>query len=77
MLKIKLFQRGKKGQITYRVVVAEAKSKRDGKFTADLGHWNPDSKTLKIDQKELVSWQEKGAQLTEGVRKILKNEKIS
>jgi len=71
MLKVKLFQRGKKHQRTYRIVVAEARSKRDGKFVADLGWWNPQEKKLKIDQKKLRSWQEKGAQLTTGVRKLL------
>ncbi|MFH1561696.1 MAG: 30S ribosomal protein S16 [Patescibacteria group bacterium] len=71
MLKVKLFQRGKKHQRSYRVVIAEARSKRDGKFSDDLGSWNPQSKELKLDKKKLNSWIAKGAQLTEGVRKIL------
>ncbi|MBL7078361.1 30S ribosomal protein S16 [Candidatus Shapirobacteria bacterium] len=75
MLKVKLFQRGKRGQRTYRLVVAEAKSKRDGKFTDSLGFWNPHTKKLKIDQKKLADWQKKGAQLTSGVRKLIEKEK--
>ncbi len=71
MLKIKLFQRGKKHQRTYRIVVAEARSKRDGKFVADLGFYNPQTKELHFNKKELAKWQEQGAQLTAGVRRLL------
>jgi len=71
MLKIKLFQRGKKHQRSYRIVVAEARSKRDGKFVADLGFYNPQENKIKIDRKSLADWQQKGAQLTDGVRKLL------
>ncbi len=79
MLKIKLFQRGKKHQRSYRIVVAEARSKRDGKFVADLGFYNPQDKKIKIDRQALSEWQKKGAQLADGVRKLLSSyhEKIS
>lgn len=73
MLKVKLFQRGKKHQRSYRFVIAEARSKRDGKFTDDLGSWDPQTKKVKLDKKRLDSWLAKGAQLTEGVRKVLSN----
>ncbi len=75
MLKIKLFQKGKRGQRTYRLVIAEAKSKRDGRFVDSLGFYNPHTKELKIDKKKLVEWQKKGAQLTEGVRKLVEKNK--
>lgn len=75
MLKVKLFIRGKKHQRTYRIVVAEAKPKRDGKFVDDLGYWNPIVNELKIDKKKLEYWINHGAQLTEGVRKLLVNPK--
>jgi len=76
MLKVKLFVRGKKHQRTYRIVVAEARSKRDGKFVDDLGYWNPITKEFKIDQEKLNYWLNHGAQLADGVRKLLtsKNE---
>jgi len=74
MLKVKLFQRGKKHQRTYRIVIAEARSKRDGKYVDDLGWWNPHLDQLKIDKKKLALWQEKGAQLTEGVRKLVQKQ---
>lgn len=75
MLKVKLFIRGKKHQRTYRIVVAEARSKRDGKFVDDLGFWNPIANELKIDKKKLEHWISHGAQLTEGVRKLLSSPK--
>jgi len=77
MLKIKLSLRGKKNRRTYRIVVAEARSKRDGKFVDDLGWWNPHENTHRIDKKKMVVWQQKGAQLTEGVRRLLEKVKNS
>jgi small subunit ribosomal protein S16 len=71
MLKIKLFQRGKKKQRTYRIVVAEARSKRDGKFVDNLGWWNPKEEKLSIDKEKVKKWIVKGAQPTEAVRKLL------
>lgn len=75
MLKIKLFQRGKKHQRNYRIVVAEARSKRDGKYIDNLGFWNPQTSEFKIDRKKLKQWQEKGAQLAQGVKKLLQRKK--
>lgn len=75
MLKVKLFIRGKKHQRSYRIVVAEARSKRDGKFVADLGFWNPITNEFNIDQKKLDYWISHGAQLAEGVRKLLTSRK--
>lgn len=72
MLKIKLFRTGKKGHALYRVVVAEAKSKRDGKHADLIGtydpHANPSSFT--IDVEKYTNWLQKGAQPTETVRKL-------
>ena len=71
MLKIKLFPRGKKHQITYRIVVAEDRSKINGKYVADLGFYTPQTKTLNINRDELAKWQKNGAQITLGVDKLL------
>jgi len=71
MIKIKLLPRGKKHQITYRIVIAEDRSKSDGKFIADLGFYTPQTKTLEINKEAMADWQKKGAQLTEGVDKLL------
>jgi small subunit ribosomal protein S16 len=74
MLKIKLSQVGKKHQRSYRVVVAEARSKRDGKVVEKIGHYDPQAEKnqLKINKKRLQYWSQKGAQMTDTVRKILK-----
>lgn len=75
MLKIKLFPRGKKHQRTYRIVVAESRTKFNGNFVDDIGFSTPQTKTLNIDQAKLDQWLKNGAQLTEGVDKLLHPEK--
>ena len=75
MLKIKLSPRGKKNQITYRIVVAESKSKINGKFVDNLGFYTPQTKTLQIDKTKLADWQTKGAQITTGLDKLLHPDK--
>lgn len=72
MLKIKLFPKGKKHQRSYRVVISEARSKFDGKFTDDIGYYTPKTNTFKIDQTLFDSWIKKGAQPTTGVALLLK-----
>ncbi len=73
MLKIRLSQTGRKNAHTYRIVVKETRSKRDGDYVDLIGHYNPLSTPaiLKVDETKLKDWQSKGAQLTEGVAKIL------
>jgi small subunit ribosomal protein S16 len=75
MIKVKLLPRGKKHQITYRIVIAEDRSKFDGKFIDDLGFYTPQTKTLSLDKEKLADWQKKGAQLTIGVDKLLNPDK--
>jgi len=72
MLKIKLTRRGKKKQPFYRIIVAEAKSKIDGKYLALLGFYNPLShpKQIKLDKKAYLYWLKKGAQPTLTVKKL-------
>lgn len=71
MLKIKLSPRGKKHQITYRIIVTERRSKLNGKFIDDLGFYTPQTKIFEIDKKKLAQWQKNGAQLALGVDKLL------
>jgi len=71
MLKIKLFPKGKKHQRTFRVVVAEARSKFNGKIVANLGFVTPQTKTIQIDKALLAQWIKNGAQVTLGVDKLL------
>lgn len=71
MLKIKLAPRGKIHQITYRIVIAEDRSKLNGTVIDDLGFYTPQTKVLEVDKQKLADWQKKGAQLTTGVDKLL------
>jgi len=75
MLKIKLMRIGKKGSAHYKIIINEARSKRDGRFIESLGFYNPntDPLTFKIDKKRLEYWIEKGAQPTDTVRKLIKS----
>ena len=65
---------GKKKQPTYRVVAADARSPRDGRFIEIVGHYDPrrDPSVIVIDNDKAVAWLKKGAQPTETVGKLLK-----
>jgi small subunit ribosomal protein S16 len=64
---------GKKKQPTYRVVVADSRSPRDGRFIEAVGTYAPrmDPSTIEIDNTRVLGWLAKGAQPTETVRKLL------
>lgn len=64
---------GTKNNAFYRIIAGTTRSKVDGKNLEVLGTYNPKLKKLDIDKKKFESWTKKGAILTEGVRKILKN----
>jgi small subunit ribosomal protein S16 len=68
-LVIRLRQQGRTNRKTYRVVVADEKSRRDGKYIEMLGWYNPceSQNNVKIDEMRLNYWLEKGAQITENV----------
>lgn len=70
MLKIRLTRTGKKHEPHFRIVVDEARSKRDGKYVAQIGHWHPKTKELVFDKKAYQKWLLVGAQPTEAVRKL-------
>lgn len=74
MLKIKLQPTGKRHQRFYRIVVAEDRSKLSGKVLDSIGTYNPHATEdkIKVDQASYRSWQEKGAQPTETLRKLIK-----
>lgn len=75
MLKIKLSPRGKMHQRTFRIVVAECRSKNDGKFIDELGFYTPQTKTIEIDKKKVAQWLKNGAQLAFGVDKLMNPDK--
>ncbi len=73
MVKIRLRRMGAKKQPTYRFIVADSRSPRDGKFIEILGHYNPrtEPKTVEIDEAKVKEWMGKGAQPSETVRRLL------
>jgi len=73
MVKIRLRRMGAKKQPTYRFVVTDARSPRDGRFIEILGHYNPrtEPKTVVVDQEKAKAWLAKGAQPSDPVRRLL------
>jgi small subunit ribosomal protein S16 len=78
LLKIRLSRVGKKKQPTYRVVVADARSARDGAVIDVIGRYNPRSqpKFIEIDGDKARDWMSKGAQPTDVVARLLTNQGI-
>jgi small subunit ribosomal protein S16 len=62
----------------WRVVVADQRSKRDGRVIETVGHYNAqtDPSTIKVDEERVRAWLERGAQPTDSVRKILRTQGI-
>jgi len=77
MIKIRLKRIGKKHQPHFRVVVANARGKRDGKVIETIGSYEPRVKNpaIKINQEKLDYWLSRGAQPTATVRQWFKKQK--
>jgi small subunit ribosomal protein S16 len=73
MLKIRLKRLGAKKNPTYRIIVINSTTKREGKPIEELGHYNPKSKVMKFDKSKALEWISKGAQPTETVAYLIKN----
>ncbi len=73
MVKIRLRRMGAKKQPTYRFVVTDARSPRDGRFIEIVGHYNPrtNPKTVVIDEQKVKHWLSNGAQPSDPVRRLL------
>ena len=73
-VKIRLTRLGKKKQPTYRVIVADERSPRDGRFIDELGFYDPtqEPSVIKIDTDKAKDWIAKGAKPTDTVAKLLK-----
>ncbi len=74
MVKIRLRRIGAKKAPFYRVVVADSRYPRDGRFIEEIGTYNPLSEPseLKIDAERALQWMKNGAQPTDTVRVLLK-----
>jgi small subunit ribosomal protein S16 len=72
-VKIRLMRVGKKKQPTYRVVVADERSPRDGRIIETIGHYGPrqEPSVVEIDGERALDWLRKGAQPSEAVQKLL------
>lgn len=72
-VKIRLTRKGKKHQPTYRVVVADARSPRDGRFIEQIGRYDPrqEPSIIEIDNERAAYWLASGAQPSDQVRKLL------
>jgi small subunit ribosomal protein S16 len=72
-VKIRLMRVGKKKQPTYRVVVADSRSPRDGRIIETIGHYGPrqEPSYIDIDSDRALDWLRKGAQPTEQAQKLL------
>ncbi len=73
-VKIRLQRKGRKKRPFYHIVIADARSPRDGRFIEKIGTYNPLTKpaTIEIDREKAYEWLEKGAQPTDTVRAILR-----
>ena len=73
-VKIRLARYGSKGNPFYRIVVADARSPRDGAFIDRIGTYDPQAEpsAITVDEEKAKSWIGKGAQPTDQVRNILK-----
>lgn len=71
MLSIKLKRVGKKHQATFRVIVAEKRSKVDGRFVDDLGWWDPHQNKHSVNAESAKKWIANGAKPTDTVHNLL------
>ena len=73
MLKIRLKRLGAKKSPSYRIIVINSTTKREGRPIQELGHYNPKTKVMKLDKATALEWISKGAQPTETVAYLIKN----
>ena len=72
--KIRLTRMGKKKAPFYRIIVADSRSPRDGRFIEELGYYDPmtNPATIKLDAEKVEKWLATGAQPTDTVKELLK-----
>ena len=79
MVRIRLRRTGSRGQPSYRIVVADKESPRDGRFLEIVGFYNPRTEpgTLEIKEDRVYEWMNKGALPTESVAQLFKTSGVS
>ena len=78
-VKIRLRRMGAKKKPFYRIVVADSRSPRDGRFIEEIGYYNPISEPveIKIDDEKAVKWLNNGAQPTQTIKDLFKKHGIT
>ena len=78
MVKIRLKRKGAHKKPFYRIVVADVRAPRDGKFIEEIGYYNPmtEPKEIKIDEELAQKWINNGAQPTDTVKALFKKSGI-
>ena len=71
MVKIRLTRTGRHFDPTYRMVVADSRYARDGRFIEQVGFYDPMTDEIKLDEEKIMSWLNKGAQVSDTVKSIL------
>ncbi len=73
-VKIRLRRMGAKKNPFYRIVVADSRSPRDGRFIEEIGYYNPltEPKTVKIDNEKAANWLKNGAKPTDVVERLFR-----
>ncbi|MBU5254733.1 30S ribosomal protein S16 [Tissierella praeacuta] len=73
-VKIRLRRMGAKKSPFYRIVVADSRNSRDGRFIEEIGYYNPltEPKTVKIDNEKAINWMKNGAKPTDTVDRLFK-----
>ncbi|MCS7258021.1 MAG: 30S ribosomal protein S16 [candidate division WOR-3 bacterium] len=71
MVKIRLKRIGRKNAPLYRIVVADSRRARDGKYLETVGHYNPKTKHLSLNLERVDYWLSKGAQATETTKRLI------
>lgn len=77
MVKIRLARHGAKHRPYYRIVAADSRCPRDGRFIEEVGRYNPVSepKLIKFDDEKMNAWLDKGAQMTDTVARLWESSK--
>lgn len=71
-VKIRLKRMGAKKAPFYRIIVADSRAPRNGKFIEEIGYYNPTTEptTIKIDEEKAINWVKNGAQPTDIIKKL-------
>ena len=78
MVKIRLNRMGAKRQPFYRIVVADSRSPRDGRFIEIVGNYDPTKNpaVVNVDEEKIIGWIQNGAQPSDTVRSLLSKKRI-